>query len=216
MKKSRFTIAALLAVACTASRGDDAGKGIPLMQSPRLAPCFEASRRGADLETRLAACHGQLSAKGLIAEERAMLHGMLGTLYFERALLDFDAERGQQDLRRGVTDAARPHLMRSDAHYTEALRLKPNWPMAHTNHWNRGFDRELLGNTEAALSDYSRTIALKPDFARAWVYRARVLAQLGRVDAARADLDQAARLAPYDPQVIEARKTLPAASAPRR
>lgn len=216
MKGSHLTITALVAFACAASRGDDGSKGMPLLQSPRLAPCLDATQRGADLEARLAACERQLGADGLIAEERAVLHGVLGTQYFERAMLDLDAERGQQDLRRGVTDAAREVPARSDAHYTEALRLKSDWPMAYMNHWSRGFDRELLGQTDAALADYSRTIALKPDFARAWISRARVQVHLGRVDAARADLDQAAHLAPDDPAVIEARKTLPTAPTPRR
>lgn len=110
MKGSHLTITALVAFACAASRGDDGSKGMPLLQSPRLAPCLDATQRGADLEARLAACERQLGADGLIAEERAVLHGVLGTQYFERAMLDLDAERGQQDLRRGVTDAARGYL----------------------------------------------------------------------------------------------------------
>lgn len=210
----RWWVTVVLTLASAALHGQDQAKGTPLMQSPRLAPCIEMVRGGADLEARVAACERQLGAKGLVAEERAVLHGLLGTQYFERALLEFDAERGRQDLRLGVTHAARPLLTRSVEHYSEALRLKPDWPMAYANHWNRGFSRELLGQKDAALADYSRTIALKPDFARGWAYRARLLANLGRVDAARADLERAARLAPYDPAVIELRKMLPAASAP--
>jgi tetratricopeptide (TPR) repeat protein len=68
--------------------------------------------------------------------------------------------------------------------YSEAIRLKPDYPSAYNN---RGLARTDKGDLDGALLDYTEAIRLKPDLADAYTNRGNALRQKGDVDGALAD-----------------------------
>jgi thioredoxin-like negative regulator of GroEL len=64
----------------------------------------------------------------------------------------------------------------------------------------------------SALAEFERASAARPEIAGAYVFQARALAALGRIDDARAVLDRAAAVVTDRPAIDEARAALLTAS----
>lgn len=64
---------------------------------------------------------------------------------------------------------------------------------------NRGIAYRLNGSYDRAISDYDRSIELKPDFAAGYSNRGLAFAKTGQYDVAIADFNQALKLKPADP-----------------
>ncbi len=77
--------------------------------------------------------------------------------------------------------------------YTAAIRLKPDFVMAHIN---RGITKVQLGQFAAAISDFNAAIRLKPNYAEAYNNRGTTKVQLGQFAAAISDFNAAIRLKP--------------------
>ena len=75
----------------------------------------------------------------------------------------------------------------------EAIRLKPDFAEAYNN---RGATQYILGNYDAAVSDYDEAILLKPNFAEAYNNRGEAKNKMGEYMAAVVDCDEAIRLRP--------------------
>lgn len=84
--------------------------------------------------------------------------------------------------------------------YTDILAYQPRGAVAALIHSHRGMARFALGNAEAALEDFSETIRLSPETARAFYYRGIVLRHLGRLDEA---LEDFSRCLEQDPVHLE-------------
>jgi tetratricopeptide (TPR) repeat protein len=63
----------------------------------------------------------------------------------------------------------------------------------YIGHFNRGTGYRRAGDTEKAISDFTRVLKLKPDFVRAYEARGMVHADRGDREAALADLDEAVK-----------------------
>lgn len=90
----------------------------------------------------------------------------------------------------------------SDAYtfYTEAIRRTPTNALCHNN---RGSYRlNELVQRESALEDFSRALALYPEYLRAILNRGTTLQLLGRNREALSDLERALKLNPTVPDVI--------------
>jgi len=77
--------------------------------------------------------------------------------------------------------------------YSEAIRLKPDYPFAFQN---RGDARRAKGDRDGALQDYSEAIRLKSDFARAFYNRGNERYNQGDLQGALQDYSEAIRLKP--------------------
>lgn len=64
-------------------------------------------------------------------------------------------------------------------HYTEALRLKPEYPEAYNN---RGNSYRYISEYDLAIQDYDRALQFKPDLAQAYVNRTIVYDHKGEYD----------------------------------
>jgi tetratricopeptide (TPR) repeat protein len=78
-------------------------------------------------------------------------------------------------------------------HYKEALRLKSEYPEAHTNYANLLADR---GHLDEAIYNYQEAIRLRPDFAEAHNNLGTVLISQGKLDQAIEQITQALRIKP--------------------
>jgi tetratricopeptide (TPR) repeat protein len=191
-----------------------------LMDSPGVAPCIEAVSKvesQVGWQDAIHTCEQLLTTARLPSKEKSIIHGILGSAYFSQVVfrLDFsqimvklESDADSEKLAGLLTADDKRDIMTSTRYYTLALENWPNSPMAYYNLWNRGFNKEFLGRFEDALSDYDAVVRLSPDFLKGYLYRARMLVMLGKRDQARADLENAFRLAPYDPAVINAMKVL--------
>ena len=81
--------------------------------------------------------------------------------------------------------------------YREAKTLVEGKPYTDEPLWliATGRERALLGLNERAEKDFQEAAAIRPGDAEVWAWRVRVFAQLGRLDAAAADLARAEKLA---------------------
>ncbi len=77
------------------------------------------------------------------------------------------------------------------AHYSEALRLDPNYADAH---YNLGVALAATGKLEDAATHFAEAVRLKPDHARALAGLGRVLAMQGKLDEARTQFIESLRL----------------------
>ena len=96
--------------------------------------------------------------------------------------------RGNAKYELGLYDAA-------IVDYTQAIRLKPDYALAHYNRGNAKYD---LKEYFAAIADYDTAIRLKPDYALAHYNRGNAKYDLKQYAAAIADYTQAIRLNPDD------------------
>jgi len=67
--------------------------------------------------------------------------------------------------------------------------------------WHADYHSEVLGDLEAAISEFDRALALRPDHADAWIQKGIALARLGQHETAAAALAEAIRLRPDDPEL---------------
>jgi len=82
------------------------------------------------------------------------------------------------------------------AQYTAALRLKPDFSLAH---YDLGNALARQGRVEEAVAQYREVLRLKPDDFDAHNNLGNALASQGRVDAAAAEFAAALRINPHDP-----------------
>ena len=74
-------------------------------------------------------------------------------------------------------------------------------PISHSlasSHVARGMNEQRSGNSDAAMIDYDRAIALDPKFSRAYSNRGLLKADQGHIEEAIADYDRAIEIAPTD------------------
>jgi tetratricopeptide (TPR) repeat protein len=105
-------------------------------------------------------------------------------------------------LRRGDEYAAAQDYPRAIADYSEALRLRPDWPEAYNN---RGYSYWWHGQGDEALADYNRALALRPQYAYAYNNRGVVYMAGGQPVLAVADFTHAIELQPDFPQAYRNR-----------
>lgn len=99
--------------------------------------------------------------------------------------------------------AAKGEVDKAIADYSEALRLKPDFPQALNN---RGFIYFGKGDLDKAIADYDEAIRLKPDYSRPYHNRADAYRKKGDVDKAIADYTEVLRLEPKkDPKALVGR-----------
>jgi serine/threonine protein kinase/Tfp pilus assembly protein PilF len=94
---------------------------------------------------------------------------------------------------RGLVAEEKGDHQQAIADYSEAIRLKPDYPEAFNN---RGVAYYSLKQYDKALSDYNEAIRLKPDDAEAFKNRGNVYYGLKQYDKALSDYNEAIRLKP--------------------
>jgi len=111
----------------------------------------------------------------------------------------------------GSLDSAEAYLRRGDqyseirdfdhaiADYSQAIRLKPNYPEAYNN---RGLSYSLFGKIDMpkAIADFSQAIKLRPDYPYAFNNRGVAYMASGYPDEALSDFNHAIQLQPDFPQ----------------
>jgi len=98
---------------------------------------------------------------------------------------------------RGWTQQIAGDLPAAIADYTEALRLRPSYPLALND---RGFARQMQGDVAGAIADYTLAIVHDPRYAEAVYNRGTAHHGRGDLAAALADYTQAIALDPSDPR----------------
>ncbi len=98
---------------------------------------------------------------------------------------------------RGWTRQLAGDLPAAIADYTEALRLRPSYPLALND---RGFARQMQGDTAGAVADYTLAVVHDPRYAEAVYNRGTAHHGRGDLAAALADYTQAIALDPTDPR----------------
>jgi tetratricopeptide (TPR) repeat protein len=98
---------------------------------------------------------------------------------------------------RGWTRQLAGDLPAAIADYTEALRLRPSYPLALND---RGFARQLRGDVAGAIADYTLAILHDAHYAEAVYNRGTAQHERGNLAAALADYTQAIALDPTDPR----------------
>jgi tetratricopeptide (TPR) repeat protein len=98
---------------------------------------------------------------------------------------------------RGWTHQIAGDLPAAIADYTEALRLRPSYPLALND---RGFARQMQGDVAGAIADYTLAIVHDPRYAEAVYNRGTAHHGRGDLAAALADYTQAIALDPSDPR----------------
>ncbi len=116
--------------------------------------------------------------------------------YFARALA-IDPDSAMAHNNRGIALDRMGEHAQAVAAFTRAMQL-PRYPAFYSQN-NRGNAHLALGQTEAALADFSAAIAAMPVYANAYHNRGRLLAQQGRPREALVDLEAAIRYAPERP-----------------
>lgn len=89
----------------------------------------------------------------------------------------------------------------ADAHFEEALKLKPAPILKADIHYHYGLLREQEVNYKAAEAQYLQALRSNPDDLRSLLNLSRIQAGQRRFDDARQLLDRAAKLAPENPAV---------------
>jgi tetratricopeptide (TPR) repeat protein len=67
--------------------------------------------------------------------------------------------------------------------------------------WHADYHSEVVGDLEAAIGEFDRVLALRPDHAEAWKQKGIALARLGQHENAASALAEAIRLRPDDPEL---------------
>ena len=92
---------------------------------------------------------------------------------------------------KGLGFAERKDWDTAIACYSEAIRLKPDWPAPY---YNRGNAYDEKGEYDAAIKDYSEAIRLTPDYAMAYNGRGKAYGLKGDKAKAAADFAKAKEL----------------------
>ncbi len=90
----------------------------------------------------------------------------------------------------GITYMNERQYEQAVKHFSRSIKMHPTMGA----HLNRAWCHKMLDNNQKAIDDYSRVIAMNPDFAQAYYERGFLLMLLKRGDEARADLERAERL----------------------
>lgn len=93
----------------------------------------------------------------------------------------------------GAVNAAAGNLARAEAHFRQALLVKPDLAEAH---YNLGAVLDRFGKTREAIASYTDAIKLKPDFGKAYNDLGVGLQNLGMPEAALASFRKAIHFAP--------------------
>jgi tetratricopeptide (TPR) repeat protein len=93
----------------------------------------------------------------------------------------------------GVSLAEQGKLDEAIAHYSEALRIKPDYANAHNNLGAALADR---GKPDEAIAHYSEALRIRPDYADAHLNIGVSLAEQGKLDEAIAHFTEALRIKP--------------------
>ena len=91
-------------------------------------------------------------------------------------------------------DEKHEHSENAVRHYTEALKLKPDFAEAYNNRGNAYTDK---GELDKAIQDYNTAIKLKPGNANAYNNRSVAYTDKGKFDAAIQDCNEAVNLNPW-------------------
>jgi Tfp pilus assembly protein PilF len=104
-------------------------------------------------------------------------------------------ERAISMYNEGVSLMREKHYAAAQEKFEQALALDETLAEAHNN---LAFSLRQQGrhNFALALQHYQRALALKPDLARAYMYRGVLFTQMGDLASARADYEQLLRLDP--------------------
>jgi tetratricopeptide (TPR) repeat protein len=97
----------------------------------------------------------------------------------------------------GLALADQGRIDEAVAQYSEALRLKPDYPEAHNN---LGLALAGQGRIDEAMAQYFEALRLKPDYPKAHNNLGNALAGQGRIDEAMAQYFEALRLQPDYPK----------------
>jgi Flp pilus assembly protein TadD len=93
----------------------------------------------------------------------------------------------------GIALAEQGRVEEAIAHYSEALRIKPDYPDAHNN---VGVALAEQGRVEEAIAHYSEALRIKPDYSDAYNNLGLSLAGQGRIEDAMAHYRMALQLRP--------------------
>ncbi|MGH7296935.1 MAG: protein kinase domain-containing protein, partial [Polyangiaceae bacterium] len=178
----------------------------PRTSSPEALAAYQAFRRS----FRDADWNSAMRALGAAVEHDPSLGAAQLRLAFMRSLESVDeglvrstflqATRnvaGMDERDAGLLDALAPYLQSDPSDPLEAARrleaLRARWPLDAEIAYVLGSVRYDRGDLPAAVQAFDAALAIDPDFALAWSTRGGCLAYLGRLDDARASLDEALR-----------------------
>lgn len=108
-------------------------------------------------------------------------------------------------MRRGFAFLEKDQLADARQDFESAARLAPTQPEGHIGLALANMRERKL---DAAILDYDRAIAVRPNSVRTLLLRAAAWRQAGNVPKARSDVDQAMLLEPRNPAALSARGTL--------
>jgi tetratricopeptide (TPR) repeat protein len=80
-------------------------------------------------------------------------------------------------------------------HYQQALRINPDYAVAHNN---LGFALGQAGKLDEAIAHYQQALRINPDYVEAHYNLGMALAQMGKIEEAMAHFEQALRINPDD------------------
>jgi tetratricopeptide (TPR) repeat protein len=168
-----------------------------LLGAANIDVVFAASHLADDRAGRLAAVEATLIKALALAPNNAQAHLMMGGVHvytnriaqgiaeYERALAlnpNFAAAHAVI----GYAKVVNGHAEETEAHILEALRLSPRDTNSYAWVGFRALAKLFLGALEEAVAWYHRSIEINPNYHISHVYLAAGLAELGRLDEARA------------------------------
>ncbi|MEP7027710.1 MAG: fused MFS/spermidine synthase [Candidatus Eisenbacteria bacterium] len=160
----------------------------------RAGPLFESLRaigRQTELESRIVLARQALQVNDVDRARRILDQLLKQEPGWATALI----ERARVSMRADSVAVARTLLQRALLHADDDDRYQA--------HSNLGILAMREGKGEEGLAQFGLASAVRPHEAEAWLYRARVLVQLGRVQDAQVVLDQGRKVA-GDPAVLDA------------
>ncbi|MFI5196326.1 MAG: tetratricopeptide repeat protein [Chitinophagales bacterium] len=114
-------------------------------------------------------------------------------LYYKALSLKGNDKTGEAYLGLAITYAINHNFDSSGFCFREAIRLKPNFPEAHSNYGNY---LDMTGKRDSAIIQYGIAISQNPDMDAFYLNRGRALIQLNRWDEAMKDFERAIAINP--------------------
>jgi tetratricopeptide (TPR) repeat protein len=127
------------------------------------------------------------------------------------AILEVQPRHAGAHHHRGLAYSNKGDYERAIADYDEAIRLVPRYRDAYND---RGVAYALQKDYDRAAEDYTKAIDIDPRYVLAYNNRAIAYEKLGRSEAAKADREKAANLAPPAKAAPESAPSLPRPAAP--